>query len=193
MTPTLWIALGFVAGLVVFLMLTYLLPDRSTPNQHKTLRFLTSLCSGFAGGLFTGEALFHFEQQLSTGAKFTISGTAGFALFFVVWFRYGHWTPPQLPLFGRRFKISIPANWTFEQAARVIAERIGTADFQGFQKDELATPMRAVNLDENDEKEALAKLAYSGQTRLPPYRVEMDRSIVHIIKAEMSTMSVSTG
>jgi hypothetical protein len=58
MTPLLWIALGFVALLVAFLMITYLRRDTSTANQHNTLRFLTALCSGFAGGFFTGDALF---------------------------------------------------------------------------------------------------------------------------------------
>jgi multisubunit Na+/H+ antiporter MnhB subunit len=63
MTPLLWIALGFVAALVVFLMITYLKPDTSSANQHKNLRFLTALCGGFAGGFFTGNALFRLESN----------------------------------------------------------------------------------------------------------------------------------
>jgi hypothetical protein len=53
MFPLLWIAFGFVAAIVTFLMIAFLMRDRSSANQHKILRFLTSLCSGFAGGFFS--------------------------------------------------------------------------------------------------------------------------------------------
>jgi len=68
MTSRLWIALGFVAALVLFLMITFLKRDTSSPNQHNTLRFLSSLCAGFAGGFFTGDGRpIQLPPQFSAG------------------------------------------------------------------------------------------------------------------------------
>ena len=187
MTPLLWIAFAFVAGLVVFLMITYFKRDTSSANQHKTLRFLTSLCSGFAGGFFTGDALFRLEQQLSNGEKLGVSGTAGFALFFMVWVTYGKWqppVPPPNPPPPNRFKLSIPEGWTFEQAARVVIKGRGSADFQGFQKGQLAVKMRAIDLDTADAQEALTKLWYEAYDELPKYLVDFEGGIFHIRKLE---------
>src|SRR5437764_12203665 len=77
MIPQLWIGFGFLLVLVIFLMITYLRRDTSTANQHNILRFLTALCGGFAGGFLTGDALFRFEEQWSSGAKMGDSGRAG--------------------------------------------------------------------------------------------------------------------
>jgi hypothetical protein len=184
MTSQLWIALGFVAALVLFLMITYFRRDTSTRNQHKTLRFLTSLCAGFAGGFFTGDALFHYEQQLSSGAKLGISGTAGFALFFVVWFTFGDWEVPPPP---NRFRLSIPDGLTFEQAARVIVESAhGNPDFQGFKDGQLSVKMRASEIDAIDAQGALTKLRYLAHDGFPDYRVDVDDGVFHIRNLEAS-------
>jgi hypothetical protein len=90
-TPLLWIGLAFTAALVVFLMVSFFVMRKDTDISqaaYNTLHFLTALCSGFAGGFLAGEALFRWEQQLAGGAKLLISGTAGFALFFLLWLRY---------------------------------------------------------------------------------------------------------
>ena len=67
MTPQLWIAFGFLAALVVFLMITFLKKYTASPSQYNTLRLLQALCAGFAGGFFTGDALFRWDQQMADG------------------------------------------------------------------------------------------------------------------------------
>lgn len=124
MSISLWIAFGFVAFLVLFLVATYFVQDKSTHGQYKTLRFLTALCAGFAGGFLTGDAIFSMQQQWSSGGKIAISGTAGCALFFAVWFTYGAvtggGTPPPPP--PNRVRLAFPGGLTFEQAIASVAE-----------------------------------------------------------------------
>src|SRR3954463_383340 len=83
------IGLVFLAVLVVFLMFTFLRKDTATANQYRTLRFLSALCAGFAGTFLAGQALFNLNTPLSSGGRLVVSGTAGCALFFTVWFTYG--------------------------------------------------------------------------------------------------------
>lgn len=195
MTPLLWIALGFVVALVVFLMVTFFKKDTMSANQFKVLRLLSALCSGFAGAFFTGDALFRLEQQLSNGAKLGISGTAGFALFFVVWFTFGNWQapqhpPPPPPLPPDRVTASFPEGlFTFEVAARTIAKRWGPVDFQGFQPEQLAIKMHATDLDEGNVEDALTKLWYAAYDGLPKYRVDLEGGIFCIRKLESSHAS----
>jgi hypothetical protein len=168
----------------MFLMIAFFVRDRSSANQHKILRFLTSLCSGFAGGFFTGDALFKFEQQLSSGAKLGVSGTAGFALFFLIWLTYGAWSPPEGPPAPPRFRASIPEGLTFEQAARVVVQAArGNVVFQGFQKADLNLKLRAIDVEGRDASEALTKLRYGGDDRLPAYKVDFADGVFHIARA----------
>lgn len=85
MTAQLWIAFGFLALLVLFLMYSVIRPPKDA--SHPTVKFLTALCAGFAGGFFTGEALISING-IAGSTKFAISGTAGMALFFTIWFFY---------------------------------------------------------------------------------------------------------
>src|SRR5438309_10791029 len=76
--------LVFVAILVLFLMIAFFRAGKLTDGQNKILRFLCSLCAGFAGALFTGEALFRLTTDVGRTGNLVISGTAGAALFFAV-------------------------------------------------------------------------------------------------------------
>jgi hypothetical protein len=177
MTPTLWIAFGFTAALVVFLMITFFVKDTSSPTQYKTLRFLTSLCAGFAGGFFTGDALFRLEQQMTGGVKLAISGTAGCALFFTVWFTYGKRTesPPK-----DHVVLSIGDGWTFEQAARAIVKAArSVVHFDGFSSPQLATKLPATDIDAPTAQDALNHLRYQS-TELPPYEVRFEKGAFHL-------------
>jgi hypothetical protein len=177
MTPQLWIGLGFTAVLVLFLMITYFVKDTSSPTQYNTLRVLTALCVGFAGGFFTGDALFRWDQQMADGAKVAISGTAGCALFFAVWFTYPKRAEPPPP---DRIVLSIPEGWTFEQAARGIVQAArGSVHFDGFQPKQLATKLPATDVDAPTPRDALAQLRYQS-AKLPEYRVELEKGVFHI-------------
>jgi hypothetical protein len=113
-SPQLWIGVGFTAALVGFLMITYFVKDRSSPTQYNTLRFLTALCGGFAGGFLAGEALFSLQKEMSSGAKLAISGTAGFALMFTIWFTY----PKKVPRNPRRAGPNQHPRWLDIRASR---------------------------------------------------------------------------
>ncbi len=177
MTPQLWVGLGFLLVLVAFLMITFLRKDTASANQWKNMRILSALCAGFAGGFLTGDAIFRLDQEMPGGVKFAISGTAGIALFFTVWFTYGRVTPPPLK---DHVVLSILDGWTFEQAARQIVKAAdGIIHFEGFRPDQLAAPLPATNLDAPTTEVALANLRYQSSV-LPEYRVEQVHGVFHI-------------
>lgn len=88
MTPQLWIGLLFSAFLVGFLIVAFFRRPNVTHSQHTTLRFFSSLCAGFAAWFLTGAALIELVKVLSSGGKLAFTGTAGFALFALVWATY---------------------------------------------------------------------------------------------------------
>ena len=181
MSATLWIAFGFTFALVAFLMVTFFVKDTSSPTQYNTLHFLTSLCAGFAGGFFTGEALVRFEQTIGEGGKLIGSGTAGCALFFVLWFSYPKRAdPPASPPLKDRIKLSFGEGWTFEQAARAIVEAArAIVQFEGFTKDQLSVPLRATDIDAPSPRDAINQLRHQSD-QLPAYQVSVEGGMYHI-------------
>jgi hypothetical protein len=177
MAPTLWIAFGFLAFLVIFLMITVLIKDKLSPTQVNTLRFLTSLCAGFAGGFFTGDALFKVEGALSNGAKFAISGTAGFALFLLVWFTY----KPVLGL-TTGFNFKVLPGMTFEQTVLKIMEANESVhQFIGFIPADLSLVLNERDIQGENALVALEKLRYLNAL-LPSYSVTLVDDVYNIEK-----------
>jgi hypothetical protein len=154
MTIQLWIGFGFLALLVVFLMYSVIIPPRSADSTRATIRFLTALCAGFAGGFLTGEALIHMEGAVGS-TKYAISGAAGTALFFTVWFFYDQVIPLR-----PGFEFSIPAkNWTFRNAADTMARSVDSAvDFQGFSDKELTAQLQERKISSKTVSEAMSQL-----------------------------------
>jgi drug/metabolite transporter (DMT)-like permease len=180
MTPTLWIAFGFTGALIIFLMISFFIKDTSSDTQYNTLRFLTSLCAGFAGGFFTGEALFRLEQNWPGGPKFAISGTAGCALFFALWFIY----PKKEKIVEPKDQVilSIPKGWTFEQAVRTIAKIAqAVVNFEGFSKSQLATKLPETEVNAPTIRDAFTQLKYQAPS-LPPYTVQHRGGVYHIVR-----------
>ena len=177
MSPGLWVGVGFTAALVFFLMVTYFARDKSTETQKNTLRFLTSLCGGFAGGFFAGEALVSYQKEMSGGATLAISGTAGFAIFFVVWLTYarGISRPPPDGI-----KLGIPSGWTFQAAARAIVSAArSVVTFDGFSQTQLDTELTEADIDAQTVTEALNQLQYLSSD-VPNYRVDRKSGVYHI-------------
>jgi hypothetical protein len=132
MTTQLWIGFGFLALLVAFLIYSVIVPPKTNNTTRATIQFLTALCAGFAGGFFTGDALFSLKGKMG-GSEYAISGAAGCALFFTVWFFY----PRVFPL-ANAFEFSIPKGWNFRSTTDKMAETISfVIDFQGFTDAEL--------------------------------------------------------
>jgi uncharacterized membrane protein YfcA len=54
MTPQLWIGFGFLTALVIFLIVSFFFAPKLTDDQRRTMKFLTALCAGVAGGFLSG-------------------------------------------------------------------------------------------------------------------------------------------
>lgn len=146
MTSTLIVGLIFLAILVIFLIASFFLKGKLEPSQYNTLHFLTALCAGFAGGFLTGDALVKIDGTMTNGLKFGISGTAGFALFFLIWLTYPKRTPPPLK---DAFNFSIPVGWTFMQAIQAIAQtQNSVTSFVNFTETELGLILNEYELHE---------------------------------------------
>jgi hypothetical protein len=136
-TATLWIGFGFLALLVIFLMCSFFLRPRLTDDQRTILKFLTALCAGFSGGFFTGTALFEMHKTVGS-TTFGISGAAGCALFFVVWFFY-----PKVFQLQDGFEFGIPNGWSFRDTAdRMTETRNRVVEYNGFRPEELGAAMQ---------------------------------------------------
>lgn len=177
MTTQLWIAFGFLALLVIFLIITVIIRDKLSSNQVNTLRFLTSLCAGVAGSFFAGDALFQLDAALANGVKLAISGTAGFALFLTVWFTYK-------PVFNLTpgFNFKVLNGWTFQQTVMAIMEaNESLSEFIGFGKDDLSLKLTERELNADSALEALKKLRFLNSS-LPNYSVTLNNNLYKIEK-----------
>jgi hypothetical protein len=149
MSPLLWIAFGFVALLVVVLIITLWFPPKSNKNSPQVLRFLMALCAAFAGGFFTGNAL--VSGQYTSGAlTFSVSGAAGFAAFLVVWYGYRIVESlfPGMSEKDEPGSLDIAPNFTFRYAAQIVAQTQGCGvTFDGFTKEELHARLRVQHLE----------------------------------------------
>jgi hypothetical protein len=167
MTALQYVGLGFAAILVIFLIIAYFARENINSNQFVILRFLCSLCGGFAGGLITGSALFDLHQKWS-GGTLAVSGTAGFALFFVVWYGFTRVTPRPRD----SFNMSIPDGWSFKDAATAIVQHDkSVVSFEGFL--ELAARLSSQVLKTDTVTSALIALrALTPSGSVRPYRVD---------------------
>lgn len=146
----------FAAVLVLFLVVAYFKKVDLTHAQWLILRVLSALCAASAAVFLTGSAFFESTQSLADGGKVAISGTAGFALFLVIWFST---RPPQLPVGPPSFSFSLPTGWSFEHAANAIAsadKRI--VDFGTLTLNERSALLRPTDLQLASPRQALEVL-----------------------------------
>jgi hypothetical protein len=179
MTPILWIGLSFLIVLVIFLIITFFIKDSLTSAQYNTLRFLTTLCAGFAGGFLTGDALFRLDTEMTDGVKIGVSGTAGCALFFTIWFTY---PKHAVAIPKNAFNLSIPDGWTFEMAInRIVKAAQGVYEVKGFSKEQLVLVLNSAELKTPSAVDAIKRLRYLCQD-LPEYTVSLIDDIYKIEK-----------
>jgi hypothetical protein len=174
----LWIGFGFVLFLIVFFMIAFFKAKTLTSDQRTILRLLGALCTGFAGALFTGDALFNMEGSFGAGPKFAIRGAAGAALFFVVWFFF-----PKAAGFPDAFNFSVPARWTFKQTVDELAKQDGAVpDYDGLTKAELSEPLRAWHLEAKDVGAAMRLLRSITATpnAIRSYEVKLENSVYYL-------------
>src|SRR5438045_1433594 len=105
-----WVGFGLVLLVVVFFIVAFFIAPNMTRGQYTILKFLAALCAGCAGSLLTGEALFRIEGAMGAQTKYLFSGTAGFALFGLVWLIFPRFSPPPDP---NSFHAALPSGVTF--------------------------------------------------------------------------------
>ncbi len=151
-----WIGLGFAATLVVFLIIAFFKAKNMTRGQWLMLKIMSSICGAIAGILISGEALLNFSRQVP-GGKFTVSGTAGFAVLFAIWFFFPK--EPEAPPPAVGFNFSIKKGWKFQDAADTLAKSLKTTiEYEGFTPQELSSPLKAWELECSSPHEALERL-----------------------------------
>jgi hypothetical protein len=171
-----WIGLGFVAAVVLFLMVAFFFSRKLTEDQRIILQVLSALCAGFAAALITGDALFKLSGKTSA-FEYTVSGASGCALFFVVWFFF---PKPKNPApADDRFNLSIPEQWTFQHAVdAIVRSDQAVADYSVFTDEERNCRLKAWEISTATVSEALMRLRNitfeSGAIR--GYRVSHDIS-----------------
>lgn len=179
MTTILWIGLGFLIVLVIFLMVVFLTKDDIKKQHYTILKFLIALSAGFACGFLTGTALVEVFAKLTNGVTMTISGTAGIGLFLVIWFYFPDY---ELPKPDDSFSFSIGDNWTFKKAIEGIADAVnGLHELKGFTDPELSLMLKSRNLTSKNAKEAMEKLKYLNE-KLPEFEVVVTDNIYKILK-----------
>jgi hypothetical protein len=176
------IGIFFAFLLVIFFMVAFFAAPNMTSGQHAILRFLAALCAGFAGALIAGEALFRMEGD--TGAtKYLVSGTAGFALFFVVWFFFPKYTAPATPVAPDSFSVSIPKGWTFQHAAKVFAQKDkAIVDFGGLTANELTAKLSPTEIEAKTVSDAINRLRLITVTpnAIRQYNIKHKDSVYHL-------------
>lgn len=151
-----WIGVVFAAAFVAFLMYSINKGKDLNYGQRLMLRVLSALCAGIGAWLISGEAFFDLARDVP-GGKLTVSGTAGFAIFFVIWFTFPR--GPKFEPLPDRFKMTVPAGWTFQQVADSCAQQDGAViDYDGLTAKEINAPLKSWNLDTASVLEAIEQL-----------------------------------
>ncbi|HZR31144.1 MAG TPA: hypothetical protein VFA76_04750 [Terriglobales bacterium] len=177
MTTPLWIGFSFLALLVIFLICSFFFAPRLTDDQRGTLKLLSSLCAGFSGGFLTGGALFEMHKTAGT-TTFGISGTAGCALFLVVWFFY-----PRVFKLDDGFEFSIPNGWTFRDTVdRMAQTRHGVSEWRGFTAQEMSALIQRRQISSESLSDAIGQLRLMTVTpdAVRPYDVTREGAVYRL-------------
>jgi hypothetical protein len=133
MSIQLWIGVGFLVALIIFVMVAFFAAPKLTSDQRKAIKFLAALCAGVSGGFISGASVFDASWTTPTSTV-ALSGTAGFALFFVVFFFYDRIFAPDDGL-----DFDIPSGATFKTASDAAAKLAGVnVDYQDLSSTELS-------------------------------------------------------
>jgi hypothetical protein len=146
MTPQLWIGFGFLVPLIAFFIISYFVDLKQNNTRRSILQFLASLTAAFAGGFISGNSIFDSNWTTPT-SRIALSGTAGFAIFFAVWFGYQKMFPPPGLTAENSLPIDIPKEWSFKDLVDTVAGKDKSAvDYQGFTPEELNTKLKSQTL-----------------------------------------------
>ena len=172
MTEVQWVGAVFVALLIGFLFYAYRHPTAPGQGQTDIIRFICALCGGFGGGFFVGDALFRLDSAINAGTKLGVTGSAGFAFAFAVWYGYGK--AIHLPD-GYTFRV--PSGWSFHDAAvAMVQQENAIIDFARFTDEELKAELRSAEISTKNLRQALQTLGSLAQRSIRPYSVAYQSS-----------------
>jgi hypothetical protein len=164
----LWIGVGFTSFLIVFLMIAFFKGGELTIQQAQILRFFSALCAGFAGAAFVGEATVTVNQTIGQGGKLVATGTAGFALFFIVWFTF----KAALPQLRSGVHFRVPDNWSFKHTIDALVSTVGAvAAYKGFETTHLSAPLRSGEIRAKTMAQAISRIRLLAEAAIPDYDV----------------------
>ena len=179
MNTILWIGLGFLIVLVGFLIYSVYKPPPRGSQGRKTMRFLTALCAGFSAGFLTGAALFNatFTHGLW---KLSLSGSAGIALFFLIWLTYEKFSGEGLDI-DDNLTIDMTPKWTFRAIAdRVTGKMKAGVDYGTLTDAELNARMKKQTLTSDSVEHLLEALRNTTESeKIRPYKVTKEISTLH--------------
>lgn len=183
MTPQLWIGFGFLVALVAFLIISYFVELKQSSTRRAILQFLTSLAAGFAGGFLSGSSIFDASWTSPT-SRIALSGTAGFAIFFAVWFSYQKMFPPPGITAPNGLTLDIPEGWSFKDVVNILAGKDKCAvDYQGFTPAELNARLKSQTLDGESYTELMQAARFLSTTEtIRPFTAEKVANI-YVLKA----------
>jgi hypothetical protein len=147
----------FAGLLVTFLMVAFFRAPRLSGDQRSILKFLSALCAAFSGIMIAGDALFRLNRSGNT--QLAVSGTAGFALFFVVWFFFPKPPRQDTSMPKDRFSLKVTDNWTFQQTVDALArDDNAVAEYIGFTTQELSSTLKSWAISTETVRDAMLRL-----------------------------------
>jgi hypothetical protein len=152
-----WVGVGLVLIVLIFFMYAFIKAPNMTQHQYVIIKILAALCATGAGSIITGEALFRAEVSMGESSKYLFSGTAGFALFGLVWLIFPRYSAPPAP---DSFNVSLPDGWTFRHAVEKFAEldKNSFANFEGFRDEELNAQLKSRQIETKTARDAIRLL-----------------------------------
>lgn len=147
-----WTGLGFAAAVVVFLMVAYFIPPKTT-NASQILRALVSIMAGAAGAFLTGGIAIQINGQISDGLNIALTASGGTGLFVLIWLTWEKVTNTP------GFHIAFPVGVTFAAAAATIGEAVqARVHMLGFTPAESGATIVTTDLKARDPVGALRSL-----------------------------------
>lgn len=173
----------FAAVALAFLWKAFFTTVSLQPLHYDIIHFVCSFCAGAAGAFFTGAAILSADVPLGGGGKLAFQGSAGVALFALVFFVFRlKKGANQDAAVGA--KVAIGTENPFSQVANALADEAGaTIDMSVLSVDEKAVVPRSAELRCGNLQQAHQSLIRLGELVSPgsvrPYRVDLDPAAKH--------------
>lgn len=169
-----WVGVFFAAVFVGFLMYSINKGKDLNYGQRLMLKILSTVCAAIGGALISGAAFLDLTRNVP-GGKLTVSGTAGFAIFFLIWFTFPR--GPKFEPLPDGFNMRVPIGWTFEMTADECARQENSVtQYDGFTAQEMKAPLKSWELHTGSALEAIQQLGSITEKRnaVRDYRVKKE-------------------